>query len=204
MYNQIKLKYPHTEILVVSKQKSIEQIKYFYDKGIYNFGENRANELIFKASHFPLANWHFIGHLQRKKVKSIIQYVDIIESVDSKKLLIEINKQAEKISKVQKVFLQLNLTKDENKTGLNKLDFIELLSYSKALNNITVCGVMAMGPNTDNLTEIKTVFNEVSKLYFTYKHKNNLQYLSMGMSNDYDIAAEYGANQFRLGTILFK
>lgn len=192
-----------TNLLVVTKKRTKDEIMHYYDLGQRAFGENKAQELLTKIDLPQDIQWHFIGHLQRNKVSSVLPYVELIHSVDNEALIKVIQKEAEKVNKIQNILLELKLTKDENKTGLSKEDLPSILNTINEYPNIRLKGFMCMGPNTDNIIEIDKVFKEAFSIYTKYKNEFNLDTLSMGMSNDYLIAIKNGSTLIRIGTILF-
>ena len=198
---EIKKEIGNTILVAVSKTKSNEEIMKAYDLGIRDFGENYVQELIIKMDLLPKdIRWHMIGHLQTNKVKEIVKRnIFLIESVDSIKLAKEINKEAVKNNKKVDVLIEVNIAKDINKTGCNIEVLDNLVNQIRELPNINLKGLMAIAPNTDNANEIKKSFKEMKKL----KDKYELELLSMGMSNDYQLAIECGTNIVRIGTKIF-
>ena len=198
---EIKKEIGNTILVAVSKTKSNEEIMKAYDLGIRDFGENYVQELIIKMDLLPKdIRWHMRGHLQTNKVKEIVKRnIFLIESVDSIKLAKEINKEAVKNNKKVDVLIEVNIAKDINKTGCNIEVLDNLVNQIRELPNINLKGLMAIAPNTDNANEIKKSFKEMKKL----KDKYELELLSMGMSNDYQLAIECGTNIVRIGTKIF-
>jgi len=200
-------------LVAVSKTKPVTDIKELYDLGQRHFGENYVHEIVDKQEQLPQdIHWHFIGHLQSNKVKYIASFVHLIHAVDSFKLLLEINKQAEKNNRVIDVLLQLYIASEETKFGLDEKELIELLDYYEAqkqqLQNIRICGLMGMASNTDNDTQVRAeffklyaVFKNISQTYFFAKSYFSI--CSMGMSSDYDMAIDAGSNMVRIGSLLF-
>jgi len=209
----------HVQLVAVSKTKPVEDIMELYKLGQRDFGENYVQELVKKAEALPKdIRWHFIGHLQTNKVKLIAPFVQLIQSVDSLKLLEEINKQAGKSERVIDCLLQIHIASEESKFGLdeNELDALLTALTSKRLNNIRITGLMGMASFTDDLEKVrgefhylKNLFNEHSKGSFGQtapqglSENFNLQTLSMGMTSDYKIAIEEGSNMIRVGSLLF-
>ncbi len=188
-------------LVAVSKTKSNEEILKAYDLGIRDFGENYVQELIKKMDSLPSdIKWHMIGHLQTNKVKDIVKRnIYLIESVDSIKLAKEINKEAQKLNKSINILIEVNIANDPNKTGILTNDLDDLINSIKELTNITLKGLMAIAPHTEDNNKIRESFKEMNNL----KQKYNLELLSMGMSNDYKIALEEGTNIIRIGTKIF-
>ena len=190
-------------LVVVSKKQSISSIHEAYSCGQKVFGENNAIELAKKAETMPDdIKWHMIGHLQRNKVKYIIKYVDLIHSIDSIKLLEEINKRASKINKVIKCLVQVKIARESNKFGVEKNEINELIADSKKFTNIKIIGLMGMATNTDDITIINSEFSFLSNIFETIKN-NDIKILSMGMSNDFIHAIKNNANMIRIGSSIF-
>lgn len=193
-------------LVAVSKTKPVELIKNAYDCGQRDFGENKVQELVNKFEILPKdIKWHMIGHLQRNKVKYIAPFVYLIHSVDSVRLLNEINKQAEKNNKTISVLLQIDISDDNTKFGFsfNEIDTLLNSDLMNELNNVKIEGLMGMASFTLNEETIKNQFTSLKNLYHSYKKKLNFKILSMGMSGDYKIAIECGSNLIRLGSSIF-
>ena len=193
-------------LVAVSKTKPVELIKNAYDCGQRDFGENKVQELVNKFEILPKdIKWHMIGHLQRNKVKYIAPFVYLIHSVDSVRLLNEINKQAEKNNKTISVLLQIDISDDNTKFGFsfNEIDTLLNSDLINELNNVKIEGLMGMASFTLNEETIKNQFTSLKNLYHSYKKKLNFKILSMGMSGDYKIAIECGSNLIRLGSSIF-
>ena len=203
----IKQKLPKNVCLVVvSKTQSNDDIIKAYNTGQKIFGENKVQELIRKQEELPKdIKWHMIGHLQRNKVKYIAPFVYLIHSVDSVRLLNEINKQAEKNNKTISVLLQIDISDDNTKFGFsfNEIDTLLNSDLMNELNNVKIEGLMGMASFTLNEETIKNQFTSLKNLYHSYKKKLNFKILSMGMSGDYKIAIECGSNLIRLGSSIF-
>ena len=193
-------------LVAVSKTKPVELIKNAYDCGQRDFGENKVQELVNKFEILPKdIKWHMIGHLQRNKVKYIAQFIYLIHSVDSVRLLNEINKQAKKNNKTISVLLQIDISDDNTKFGFsfNEIDTLLNSDLMNGLNNVKIEGLMGMASFTSNEETIKNQFNSLKNLYHSYKKILNFKILSMGMSGDYKIAIECGSNLIRLGSSIF-
>ena len=193
----------NVEIVAVSKTKSVEEIMQIYNLGHRNFGENKVQEIIEKQKILPKdINWHFIGHLQRNKVKMIVGFVNLIHSVDSLKLLDEINKRATEAAKTINCLIQIKIAREENKYGFDINEIDSVLEYAKNLKNVNIMGFMGMSTFTGNKEIIENEFSTLKKV-FDNKKSQEFRILSMGMSNDYEIAINYGSNMIRLGSIIF-
>jgi pyridoxal phosphate enzyme (YggS family) len=198
-------------LLAVSKTKPVEDINQAYNAGQRLFGENMVQELLEKHEHLPAdIQWHLIGHLQSNKVKYIAPFISMIQSVDSLKLLQEINKHAEKHNRIIDCLLQIYIADEETKFGLGFDEAIELLRNEKVaeLKNIRIRGLMGIATNTDNekqikdeYYELKTFFDGIKQSFF--RKDTAFDTLSMGMSSDYKIAIEQGSTMVRLGSTIF-
>ena len=199
----------HVSLVAVSKTKSIEEIKELYDLGQRDFGENYVQELTEKQSQLPTdIHWHFIGHLQTNKVKQMLPFIHLVQSVDSLKLLIEINKQAQKFSRVIDCLLQIHIAQEETKFGFDEHELHELLNRNSnklhELQNVRVIGLMGMASFTDDMNKVRTEFKFLKGLFEKLKIENlKFEILSMGMSSDYPIAVEEGSNMIRIGSLIF-
>lgn len=194
------------QLCVVSKGQSIKDIQTYYDLGERIFGENRVDQLIQKATSLPKdIEWHYIGHLQKNKVKQVIPYITCLESLDSYTLANLLQKEASKINKHIDVLLEVHLaSEDIHKTGLLPQDVIPLYNQIKDYSHIHVKGIMTMGPNTEDTDRIKEVFTKAKEIFdILHKQDNNISILSMGMSDDYTIALSCGSTMVRIGTYLF-
>ncbi len=208
----IKRELPEDVCLVaVSKTKPNALIEEAYAAGHRDFGENKAQEMQAKAEDLPKdIQWHFIGHLQRNKVKYIAPSVHLIHSVDSLRLLKEINKRAKALDRTIDVLLQVYIAKEESKFGLDEEEIEQLLRSSdyEEMHNIRVVGLMGMATNTSNketvareFKSLKTFFEQLKETHF--KNSESFKSLSMGMSGDYKIALTEGSNMLRIGSSIF-
>ncbi len=198
-------------LIAVSKTKPAEEVQEAYDAGQRLFGENMVQELVEKQEHLPKdIQWHLIGHLQSNKVKYIAHFISMIQSVDSLKLLQEINKHAEKNNRVIDCLLQIHIADEETKFGLGFDEAIELLRSEAfaSLKHVRIRGVMGIATNTNNekqikdeYYELKTFFDGIKQSFF--RKDATFDTLSMGMSADYKIAIEQGSNMIRLGSTIF-
>ena len=191
------------QLVAVSKTKPTNYIFEAYQAGQRIFGENKVQELIEKSANLPDdIQWHMIGHLQTNKVKYIAPFVSLIHSVDSKKLLIEIDKRAKQHERVIHCLLQIHLAQESSKFGLSENEALELLEMKLA--NVNIDGLMGMATFTDNKQQIRSEFKSLKNTFEKAKRKfHKLSILSMGMSGDYEIAIEEGSNMIRVGSSIF-
>ena len=188
-------------LVAVSKTKSVDDIRELYTEGQRDFGENYVQELVDKQTQLPPdIRWHFIGHLQSNKVKFIAPFVHLIQSVDSEKLLVEIDKQAMKRDRIIDCLLQVHIAREETKFGLDEDELKTVFENAKALGHIRIVGLMGMASFTDDTQKIH---EEFGKLKFIYDGYPGLSTLSMGMSNDYHFAIVQGSNMVRIGSLIF-
>ncbi|MEY5001723.1 MAG: hypothetical protein RLZZ211_1759 [Bacteroidota bacterium] len=202
---------PHVTLIAVSKTKPLIDLQAAYAAGQRHFGENKVQEMVEKAAQLPPdIHWHLIGHLQTNKVKYMAGFVHLIHGVDSLKLLQEINKQAQKVGRIQDVLLQFYIAQEETKFGLDYTEAQEILESSafKDLQNIRICGVMGMASFTSDQLQIaaefqhlKSVFEKLKTNYF--EQASSFKEISMGMSGDYLIAIENGSTMVRVGSKIF-
>jgi len=199
------------KLIAVSKTKSNEEIMEAYNAGQRIFGENQVQELVDKYEHLPKdIEWHLIGHLQTNKVKYIASFISLIHSVDSLKLLIEINKQAAKNKRIIDCLLQVYIADEDTKFGLGYDETIELLrseEYSQ-LKNIRIVGLMGIATNTKLEKQINDEFNELNVFFegikqSFFRKEESFREISMGMSGDYKIALENGSTMIRVGSTIF-
>lgn len=210
--NRIKVKLgKSTKLVAISKTKPVALVLECYNAGQKIFGENKVQELAEKYEALPNdIEWHMVGHLQTNKVKYIASFVSLIHSVDSLKLLIEINKQAERCQRVIPCLLQIYIAREETKFGLSEEEAIVLINDPelKKLKNIHIAGVMGMATNTGNTEQIRKEFkslkqfsDRLEKEFATTQHP--FGEISMGMSSDYSIAIEEGSTMIRVGSLVF-
>ncbi len=195
-------------LIAVSKTKPVEMLQEIYDAGVRDFGENKVQEICEKYDKLPNdIRWHMIGHLQRNKVKYIIDKVCMIHSVDSYRLAEEINIQAKKHQLVMPVLLEINIAKEQTKFGVTKEDAILLAEEMAHLTNLKVEGLMAVAPYVENAEDNRKYFQEIRQLAVDIQHKNidniDMHVLSIGMTGDYAVAIEEGASMVRVGTGIF-
>lgn len=200
-----------TRLVAISKTKSVEEIMEAYDAGQRIFGENKVQELVPKYQQLPKdIEWHLVGHLQTNKVKYIGQFIHLIHSVDSLSLLIEIDKQGKKNSRIIDCLLQVYVAKEETKFGLNEQELHKIIDSPniKAFENVRITGLMGMATNTDNQEQIRSEFRQLADLFHELKatkFKDNPEFkeLSMGMSSDYALAVQEGSTLVRIGSNIF-
>ena len=193
-------------LIAVSKNNPISAIQEAQKYGLVHFGENKAQELRDKSEIISTAiKWHFIGHLQTNKVKYAVKAAEYIHSIDSEKVLEETDKRAELEGKIQKVLFEVNTSDESNKFGLKDFDSLKkLVVKSKELKNIKTCGLMTMAPYTDDRKIIRDCFVQLREWKDKLNEEGfNLTELSMGMTNDFDIAIEEGSTMVRIGTAIF-
>ncbi len=193
-------------ILAATKGRAIKEIFQAVAAGISVIGENRVQELLDKLPDLPKQiRIDFIGHLQKNKVKDVVKYCFLIHSVDSLHLAQEIDKQAKKIEKIQNILLEINVSGEKTKYGFNKVDIFDIFPKIINLKNVAVKGLMTVAPNYDNPESSRLIFQGLRQLKKQLESKFNVSFpeLSMGMSNDYQVAVEEGATIIRLGRIIF-
>ena len=201
----------NVELLAVTKFHPVEALQEAYDYGLRRFGENRVQELLSKQPNMPSdIKWHFIGHLQSNKVRQIIGRVEMIESVDTVRLLNIIDRESQRAGVVTNVLLQLHVAREETKFGFSVdelIDFFENRGF-ESLSATHICGLMGMASNTDDMERVASDFKEISRCYDLIRNDKRLglqgfDILSMGMTNDYEIAIREGSNHVRIGTAIF-
>jgi pyridoxal phosphate enzyme (YggS family) len=205
-------------LVAVSKTKPIGDILELYELGHRDFGENYVQELVDKASQLPKdIHWHYIGHLQTNKVKLIAPFVQLIHGVDSLKLLKEIDKQAEKAGRVIDCLLQVHISGEETKFGLDENELAELVRVydEEKMQHVKLTGLMGMASFTDDMEKVRAEFKILKELFNFYSgitfvtpgeskgHSSRMSTLSMGMSSDYKTAIEEGSTMVRIGGLLF-
>jgi pyridoxal phosphate enzyme (YggS family) len=200
----------HAVLVAVSKTQPIETIKEVYDFGHKIFGENYVQELIDKQARLPKdIQWHFIGHLQTNKVKMIAPFITLIESVDSLKLLKEIDKEGKKNNRVINCLLQVYIAQEETKSGLSFREAEELLQSNvlSELKHVSVKGFMGMATLTNDQQQIRNEFRSLKTFFEEIESRRlstvDCRLLSMGMTSDYKIALEEGSNMVRIGSAIF-
>lgn len=202
---------PHVKLVAVTKTHPPETVLEAYRLGHKIFGENKVQELVAKQQVLPGdIEWHLIGHLQTNKVKFIVPFISMIQSVDSLKLMQVINSEAAKIDRVINCLLEFHIAGEETKFGLNMGEARKILESDeyKAMKNVRICGVMGMASFTSDRNQIRKEFRSLAEIFRTlrsdyFADSEYFREISMGMSGDYEIAIEEGATIVRLGTILF-
>jgi hypothetical protein len=201
----------NVKLIAVSKTKPVQTLMEAYDAGQKIFGENKVQELVTKYEQMPKdIEWHMIGHLQSNKVKYIIPFIHLIHSVDSENLLAEINKQAAKLNKVQKVLLQISIADEETKFGFEQGNLLKVIDkyLNDEFENVEIIGLMGMATFTDNLDQIAGEFAGLKKLFDEIKsdylsNQDSFSQISMGMSSDYKLAITNGSTMIRVGSNIF-
>lgn len=198
------------DIRVVAVTKTVDENRILkaVESGLYDLGENRVQELCDKYENIgKRCRWHLIGHLQTNKVKYIVEKVDLIHSLDRMELAEEIQKRAEKAGRIMEALVQVNIAEEESKFGMEMDKVPDFLKNVSKFPNIRIKGLMTIAPLAQNPEEIRWVFTELRKLHIDITRENidniNMDYLSMGMSNDFEAAIEEGSNMVRIGTAIF-
>ena len=195
-------------LIAVTKTKPVEDMKEALDYGIKNVGENKVQEIrdkypVFKDSF----TWHMIGHLQRNKIKYIIDKVELIHSVDTKKLARAVNKEAEKHNKVMDILVQVNVAEEDSKFGLSVEESELFIRDISILDFIRIRGLMTVAPYVENPESNRAIFRKMKQIFVDINSKNidnvNMDILSMGMTNDFQVAIEEGSTMVRIGTAIF-
>jgi len=210
---EIEAKLPAgVKLVAVSKLKPVETLMQAYEGGFRRFGENYVQELAGKFENMPKdIEWHMIGHLQSNKVKYIAPFVSMIHSVDSFKLLVEINKQAAKNDRVIDCLLQVHIAEEDTKTGMSEEELLEIINADqlKSLKNVRILGLMGMSTFTDDLDQVRREFKSLKKIFDDVKSLGkasdnfSMNEISMGMSGDWPLAIEEGSTMVRVGSAIF-
>ncbi len=193
-------------LVAVSKNHHLGKIDVFQEQGIEVFGESRVQELMEKYEKKPDLKWHFIGHLQRNKVKYLMRMnnCELIHSLDSWRLAKEINKRAHKNKRVMSVLLEVNVAEDDSKYGISPLEVSDFLHKADKLSNIDIQGLMTIAPYVSDPEEVRPIFKRLAMIKNQMVQKGfNIKELSMGMSRDFEIAIEEGSTMVRIGSALF-
>ena len=195
-------------LIAVSKTKPVEMLQEIYDEGVRTFGENKVQEICEKYEQLPSdIEWHMIGHLQRNKVKQVIDKAALIHSVDSYRLAQEISVQAQKKNICMPILVEVNIAQEESKFGISADDTVQLVEEIAALPNLEIKGLMTIAPFVTDPEENRTYFRQIKQLSVDIKSKNidnvSMDVLSMGMTGDYEVAIEEGATMVRVGTGIF-
>jgi len=201
---------PRSEVklIAVSKTKPVEMLQEIYDESIRDFGENKVQEIVAKREVLPNdINWHMIGHLQRNKVKYIINDVALIHSVDSYRLAEEINIQAKKVNRVVPILIEVNIADESTKFGVRGDETIQLVEEISTLENVKIEGLMTIAPMVEDPEDNREWFRAIKQLSVDIAKKNidnvSMNELSMGMTGDYQVAIEEGSTMVRVGTAIF-
>lgn len=194
----------NVQLIVVSKYRTIEEIKEAYQAGQRLFAENRVQALLERKEALPDdIIWHLIGHLQSNKVKYIAPFISCIQSIDSLELLELLNQHAAKNGRTIDCLLQVHIAVEETKFGLSETECETLIAQAKGLSNVKIKGLMGMASNTEDQEQVKKEFLSLQTLYNKLKEENNFDTLSMGMSGDYQLAIACGSNMVRVGSKVF-
>lgn len=195
-------------LIAVSKTKPVEMLQEVYDAGARNFGENKVQEICDKYDKLPAdVRWHMIGHLQRNKVKQVIDKTVMIHSVDSYRLAQEISVQAQKKGIIMPILIEVNVANEESKFGITADETLQLVEEIAALPSLKICGLMTIAPYVVDAEENRLYFRQIKQLSVDIKNKNidnvSMDVLSMGMTGDYQVAIEEGSTMVRVGTGIF-
>lgn len=194
-------------LIAVTKTYSVDMINEAIDNGVTDIGENKVQEVVEKYDGVKPVRWHLIGHLQTNKVKYIIDKVHMIHSVDSIRLMDEIERQAEKHNVTMNILIQINISHEETKFGIAPEQLEEMLLHAGKLKNVKVCGLMTILPKIDTDISLRLHFNNIKRIFIDICNKKYdnvcMKYMSMGMSGDYEIAIEEGSNMVRIGRAVF-
>ena len=192
-------------LVAVSKTKPNAAIMEAYDAGHRVFGENKVQDMVTKYEELPSdIQWHMIGHLQTNKVKYIAPFVSLIHAVDSLKLIKEIDKRAAQNNRIIDCLIQIHIAEEDTKFGISDAEATQVLAYAKHLKNVRIKGFMGMATNTRDESIVRNEFAGLKELFFKFQSvSEHLQILSMGMSNDYEIAIEQGSTMIRVGSAIF-
>ncbi len=205
--NENKIDRKGIQLIAVTKTIDVEKIKEAIDEGILTLGENKVQEIVDKYDKIEeKAKWHMIGHLQRNKVKYIIEKVDMVHSLDSMKLAREIDKRAAQAGKTMDCLIQINIGEEESKSGIDYDDAESFLNEAGNLENVRIRGFMAIAPYIEDKEKVRPYFKKMNELFERMKmkgHEDQMIYLSMGMTHDFETAIEEGANMVRIGTGIF-
>jgi PLP dependent protein len=198
-------------LVAVSKTRPVNDIMEAYNTGHRCFGENRVQEILNKKDHLPAdIEWHLIGHLQRNKVKFIVPFISLIQSVDSLRLLAAIDSEASKVQRIVDVLLQVHIAREETKYGFDRKEIEEMMESPEFadLKFIRICGIMGMATFTSDTLQVHKEFRSLSDLFKDLKRRyfnadDNFREISMGMSGDYETALKEGSTMIRVGSLIF-
>lgn len=198
---------PQVKLLAVSKTKPIAAVEEAWHSGQQAFGENRVQELVAKQQALPQAEWHLIGHLQSNKVRQIVGKVELIHSLDSLPLAAEIEKRSAAAGITTNCLVQVNIADEESKSGISSGEVADFVAALADFPHIKTCGLMTIGPFNEDAEQMRPIFAELRQLFLHEQAKKlshtDFRWLSMGMSNDYQVAIEEGANIVRIGSTIF-
>lgn len=207
--NRKNINMPDTvKLIAVTKNHDIYAMREAIDLGVLQIGENRVQEAAEKRKTLEKnVEWNLIGHLQTNKVKQAVSLFDVIQSVDSEKLVLEINRVAGELNKIQDILIQVNVAQETSKFGISSDDVITFATFISKLTNVRLCGLMTIAPHYEDSELARPIFKELFQLFINLKDKNlknaEIKWLSMGMTNDYKVAIEEGANVIRVGSGIF-
>lgn len=198
----------HVKLVAVTKNHTVSEMQEAIRAGVLAIGENRIQEALDKSHSLSVpVEWQLIGHLQTNKVRLAVSLFDLIQSVDSERLATEIDRAAGKINKKQDVLIQVNVANEDTKFGIAASDVTSLAQFISNLEHVRLCGLMTVAPFYENAEQARPIFREMYQLFMglrdTQLSNTNIEWLSMGMTNDYIIAVEEGANLVRIGTGIF-
>ena len=204
-YNRLKKQIPENVLLIaVSKTRTVEEIMVLYDLGHRDFGENKVQEM---TAVLPKdIRWHMIGHVQSNKIRQMADFVHLIHGIDKAKRLKEVQKRAKNADRIQDVLLQVKIADEETKFGMTLQEAREVLHADNItkLDHVNIVGLMGMATFTDDMQQIRSEFQDLKKLFDELKSEfSQIQYLSMGMTADFQIAIEEGSNMLRIGSAIF-
>ena len=196
------------KLIAVSKTKPLELLQEAYDQGVRAFGENKVQEMMDKYQVLPKdIEWHMIGHLQRNKVKYIVPFVSLIHSVDSQRLADEIERQAQKIQREIPILIEVNMGREESKFGFLEEEVLPFLKQVETYQFVKIMGLMTSAPYVEDSEQNSKIFHKMKQLSVDIEAENidnvSMEWLSMGMSNDYQVAIREGSNMVRIGTGIF-
>nr|WP_110952889.1 YggS family pyridoxal phosphate-dependent enzyme [Massilibacillus massiliensis] len=196
------------KMIAVTKNHDVYEMRKAIDLGILEIGENRIQEALEKKAVLERnVRWNLIGHLQTNKVKKAVEMFDLIQSVDSEKLALEINKAASQLNKRQDILIQVNVSNEKSKFGIDSDEVFRFAAFISSLKNIRLCGLMTIAPHYENTEMTRPIFKQLFQIFTDLKNKNlentEIKWLSMGMTNDFKIAIEEGSNVIRIGTGIF-
>jgi len=193
------------QLIAVVKEADLDAIQQIVHLGVKDLAENYAQQLLQKSRVLEGVNWHFIGRIQTNKIKYIVPICEYIHSVCRKEELLQIEKVASRHQKTQRILIEVNISHEETKSGLDESQLEEVLDFANTLEHVKVVGLMTMAPFTEDLTQIRPIFRELRRLRDFYQERYpSLIHLSMGMTNDFEIAIEEGATMIRVGRAIFK